>query len=280
MSEKGLTKQQSQMKNLSDVLNDPVNMAKIQAGAPKYLNSDALIRIALTAVGKSEKLLQCSAGSILQALMDCAAYGLLPSSATNEAHLVPFGKNVVLVVGYKGLIKMATNTGLVSGVRVRKVYENDKFVCEMGLDEKLEHIPAPGDRGKFKGAYAVVQFSDGEKDWSYLSIEDGLAHGKRFSKSFNNGPWKTDPESMVCKTVVRMALKYVPASPESERLSIAIARDEKMESSQDFLNIPSTSDKEDIPEPEVLDVDSETGEVMEQSSLDLDKELLEKESKA
>jgi len=35
---------------------------------------------------------------------------------------------------------------------------------------------------------------------------------------------------------VRMALKYVPSSPESERLSIAIAKDEIMET-RGFIDI-------------------------------------------
>ena len=269
-----MTAKQKKVTTLADLLNDPVNKAKIDAGAPKYLNTDALIRVALTAVQKNEGLLKCSAGSILQACMDCATYGLTPNSATNEAHLVPFKDSCVLVVGYKGLIKLATNSGLVSGVRVRKVYTKDVFLCEMGLDEKLVHKPNLGDRGDFIGAYAVVVFTDGSKDFTYVSLEQGLAHGKKYSRAFAKSlsPWQTDPESMVCKTAVRMVLKYVPASPESERLSIAIMRDEKQDMSG-IIDLTPENQKEEIAAPKPLakapdnetppdNIDPDTGEVI------------------
>ncbi len=262
--EKELTTKQKKMTTLSDLLNDPANKAKIDAGAPKYLNTEALIRVALTAVQKNEKLMQCSAGSILQACMDCAAYGLVPSSMTNEAHLIPFGNSCILVVGYKGLIKLATNTGLVSGVKVRKVFKNDQFDYELGLDEKLIHVPALSDPGEFIGCYAIVVFTNGSKDFRYVSKEEGLAHGKRFSKNFNSksSTWKLDEEAMICKTAVRMVLKYVPSSPESERLSIAIAKDEIQET-RGFIDIPV--EKEEIPAPQALagpaiNIDPDTGE--------------------
>lgn len=275
--EKELTTKQKKMTTLSDLLNDPANKAKIDAGAPKYLNTEALIRVALTAVQKNEKLMQCSAGSILQACMDCAAYGLVPNSMTNEAHLVPFANSCVLVVGYRGLIKLATNTGLVTGVKVRKVFKNDKFDYELGLNERLDHIPALSDPGEFIGCYAIVVFTDGSKDFRYVSKEEGLAHGKRFSKNFSskNSTWKLDEEAMICKTAVRMVLKYVPSSPESERLSIAIARDEMMET-RGIIDIDPMV-KEEIPPPrsigEVdLNLDPDTGDEIPDELFDEAKE--------
>lgn len=267
-----MTAKQKKVTTLADLLNDPVNKAKIDAGAPKYLNTEALIRVALTAVQKSEALLKCSAGSILQACMDCATYGLTPNSATAEAHLVPFGNSAVLVVGYKGLIKLATNSGLVSGVRVRKVYKEDFFDCELGLDERLKHKPAIGERGEFVGAYAVVVYVDGTKDFTYVSLEQGLAHGKKYSRAFSSksSPWQSDPESMVCKTAVRMVLKYVPASPESERLSIAIMRDEKQDTGG-VIDLPTGDQKEEIEPPKKVEaevIDEETGEVIPKELFD------------
>ena len=254
--DKEMTAKQGQVKTIFDLLNSDESKKKIAQGAPKYLNSDALIRVALTAVQKNDKLMQCSAGSILQACMDCAAYGLIPSSATGEAHLVPFGKSVVLVVGYLGLIKMAQNSGLVSGVTVRKVYENDHFDHELGLNEKLVHKPIlTGERGKFIGAYAVVVKNDGSKTPYYLTMEEGLAHGKKFSKTFANGPWKSDPEAMVCKTVVKMSLKYEAKSAEDHRLTRAMLNDDKMEAGDFNIGMPHIHDDE-IKDPEPIDVES------------------------
>ena len=70
--EKEMAVKQKTMTTLSDLLNDPINKAKIQAGAPKYLNTEALFRFALTAVQKNEGRVGSSAYSILPAFMDCS----------------------------------------------------------------------------------------------------------------------------------------------------------------------------------------------------------------
>ena len=263
--EKEMTVKQKKMTTLSDLLNDPVNKKKIAMGAPKYLNSDSLIRIALTAVQKNDKLMQCTAGSILQACMDCAAYGLMPSSSVNEAHLVPFGDQATLIVGYKGLIKLATNTGLVSHVEVSKVHKNDEFRIEKGTNKQMKHIPAVSDPGEYIGSYAVVVFTSGHKDWEYISKEQGIEHGKRFSKNFNSksSTWKLDLEAMINKTIVRMALKYVPASPEnlhaSQALAKAITADEIMET-KGVIDVEPAEQKEEIPAPKPLAENTEQKE--------------------
>jgi recombination protein RecT len=267
--EKEMTTREKKLTTLSDLLNDPSSQAKMAKAAPAYLNTETLTRVALTAVQKNEALMKVSAGSILQACMDCAAYGLVPNSMTNEAHLVPFGNSCVLVVGYKGLIKLATNTGLVSAVKVRKVFENDFFKYELGLNDILEHKPATSNPGKFIGCYAVVVFTDGTQDFRYVSKEEGLAHGKRFSKNFGSksSTWKLDEEAMICKTAVRMVLKYVPSSPEnlkrSEALSRAITSDERMESGAGIIDIEQAEEiRAPKPVEASVDVDPETGEVI------------------
>ena len=266
--EKEMTVRQKKMSTLSDLLNDPASQQKMAKAAPAYLSTEMLTRVALTAVQKNEALMRVSPGSILQACMDCAAYGLVPNSMMNEAHLIPFGTSCVLVVGYNGLIKLATNTGLVSAVKVRKVFENDHFEYELGLNEKLDHKPATSDPGNFIGCYAIVVFTDGTKDFRYVSKEEGLAHGKRFSKNFGSksSTWKLDEEAMICKTAVRMVLKYVPSSPEnlkrSEALSRAISSDERMESGAHVIDLEP---KEEIKMPEPVKdeyIDPDTGEVV------------------
>lgn len=280
--EKELTKKQKKLQTLSDLLNSKESQSKMAKAAPKYLDTEALTRVAISAVQKNEKLMQCTAGSILQACMDCAAYGLVPNSMTNEAHLVPFKDTCVLIVGYKGLIKLATNTGLVTMVKVRKVFKNDYFKYQLGLNDILEHRPALSDPGDFIGCYAIVVFTDGKQDFRYVSKEEGLDHGRRFSKNFSskNSTWKVDEEAMICKTSVRFVLKYVPSSTvnikQSEMLAHAIAKDEMMETG--IIDIDKVEPlKEEVATPQKLKkeeekkedrVDPVTGEVMPDSLFD------------
>ena len=51
-----------------------------------------------------------------------------------------------------------------------------------------------------------------------MTKEQAIAHGKRYSKSFNNGVWKEDPEAMCLKTVLKLLLsKYGILSIEMQR---------------------------------------------------------------
>jgi len=244
--------------SIKDFLMSPDSQAKIQQLAPVFLKPESVVRVALTAMQKNSKLLECTEGSLLQALIDCASYGLVPSSTTNEAHLIPFGDQCVLVVGYKGLIKLATNTGLVSHVEVSKVYKNDEFYIEKGTEKKMRHIPAVSNPGDYIGSYAVVVFTSGHKDWEYVSKELGMEHAKRFAKGLHKkdrsgnktSPWLTDQPSMDAKTAVRMALKYVPASPQSAKLTEAIARDELQETRGPIDVTWNEPEKDEIPPPE------------------------------
>lgn len=290
--EKEALAKKSAAATLADLLKDPVNKKKIAESCARGLDPDKLVRVALTAMQKNPLLLQCTSGSVLKSLMDCASYGLMPNSHTNEAHLVPFRNNkqncweCVLVPGYNGLTKMATNTGHVSHVTVREVYKNDHLEFEYGLNEKLVHRPANGEPGEFIGAYSIVRFKDGGNEFRVVLLEEGRAHRDRFSPAYkkNKGsPWNTDEPAMIMKTSLRKVLKYVPSSPESEKLAIAIARDERLESAgyEGLLEMenPEGEQKEEIPGPEPIDVDPDTGEVLSdedrqrQESLRLDAEL-------
>jgi len=190
-----------------------------------------------------------------------------------EAHLIPFKDTCQLVVGYKGLLKLATNTGLIKGVRVRKVMMNDVFDYQEGLDERLDHKPAEGKRGDFRGAYAIILFKDGDKTFEYVSANEGEEHRKRFSRAKKgSSPWDTNFEAMVMKTALRKALKYIPASPdtESERMNAALHHDERVE---DGIIDIEVEEKEEIPEPKAKSekkneeppeevIDEDTGEVI------------------
>lgn len=270
--EKTALTQKNKMQSLADLLRSDDVKTKIIEGAPKYYNLDALIRVAISSIQRNPKLLECTQNSVMNALINCAYYGLVPESQTNEAHLVPFKDTCVLITGYQGLIKMATNSGVVSHVEVSHVYENDFFDYELGLDKRLKHKPAPTNPGEYIGSYAVVVYATGKKDFRYVTKEEGLDHGKRFSKTFSRGDstWKTDTPSMVLKTAIRMIMKFIPKSPQSERLLIAIARDELLETKGPYFDIPIPS-KEEITTPQPLkkengksegsgEIDPETGE--------------------
>lgn len=118
------------------------------------------------------------------------------------------------------------------------------------------------------GYFASFELLNGFKKSAYWTRDEVLAHAKRFSKSFNNGPWQTDFDAMACKTVLISIMKtYAPMSIEMQN---AVEMDGKVATineetgQEEFIDadaIDAQNENADVTEG-VL-VDTETGEVLE-----------------
>jgi recombination protein RecT len=205
---------------------------QIQLALPKHVSPDRMLRIILTTVQRTPKLLECTRESMLGCIVSCAQLGLEPDGLLGHAYLIPFfnGREnrleCQLIVGYKGLLKLARQSGEIASISARVVHEKDDFEFEYGLAEKLRHVPSMDeDPGKPVYAYAIFRLKDGSHHFDVMSAREIQAIRKR-SKSGNNGPWVTDEEEMWKKTVLRRASKMSPASIE-DRMARAITLDER-----------------------------------------------------
>lgn len=183
---------------------------------PKHLSAERMTRIALTELRKTPKLAQCDPMSFCGAIMICAQLGLEPGGALGHIYLIPYGKQVQVVVGYKGMIDLARRSGQIVSLSAHEVHENDIFEFEYGLEEKLRHVPNMKDRGELMAVYAVAHLVGGGHQIEVMSKSDVDKIRKR-SKSASNGPWVTDYEEMAKKTVLRKLFKYLPVSIEIQK---------------------------------------------------------------
>src|SRR5690606_38632497 len=77
--------------------------------------------------------------------------------------------SVQVIIGYKGLIDLARRSGQIVSIAAHEVCEADQFDLVYGLDEKLEHRPAMGERGEAIGFYAVAKLKDGGHCFEFMS---------------------------------------------------------------------------------------------------------------
>ena len=256
-----VTKKENKPKTIFDV---------IQAGAkqfatalPKHINSDRFVRIAITTIRQNPKLAQCNQESLLGALMVSAQLGLEPG-VLGQCYLIPYGRECQFQIGYKGMIELLRRSGQLKDIYAYSVYENDEFEMTYGLNRDLKHKPNLQDRGNFIGCYCVAVLKDDARAFEYMTKEEIEAHGKKFSKTYGNGPWKTDFEAMAHKTVVKKMLKWLPVSVEFLEMA---NKDEKTFKVAD----EKTGETEEVI---VLDdgmvVNGETGEVIQDSTDDKD----------
>ena len=246
----------------------------IQSGAkqfatalPKHINSDRFVRIAITTIRQNPKLAQCNQESLLGALMVSAQLGLEPG-VLGQCYLIPYGRECQFQIGYKGMIELLRRSGQLKDIYAYSVYENDEFEMTYGLNRDLKHKPNLQNKGNFIGCYCVAVLKDDARAFEYMTKEEIEAHGKKFSKTYGNGPWKTDFEAMAHKTVVKKMLKWLPVSVEFLEMA---NKDEKTFKVAD----EKTGETEEIIVLEDgMVVNGETGEVIEEpkdSGKDMDK---------
>lgn len=247
------------------------NIGSVQAVASATLNPERMTRLVCAAASRDEKLAQCSPLSILRSLAQAASMGLEPFDGRNEVHLVPRwnkkangGKGAMeatCLVGYQGLIRLATDTGKVRNIEARVVYAKDTFEVDYGVAPKITHRPTfEKDRGDIVAFYAVAHLVDGGSQFEVLANHEVEAIRDR-SKDGKDGfsPWKSDYAEMGRKTAVRRLGKYLP---KSQALAHALENQAKAEAGEyfDAETVPSRpGDAPELSGPEVeTDGDGET----------------------
>ena len=193
---------------------------EIAKALPQVMTPERFTRIALSAVSNTPKLGSCTPQSFLGAMMNAAQLGLEPNTPLGQAYLIPFENRKKGItecqfqIGYKGLIDLAYRSGEVKMIDAQTVYENDEFEYELGMDPVLKHKPARTNRGNPIYFYATFKLTNGGQGFQVMSIEDVQDHAKKYSKTYNNGPWQTNFEEMAKKTVLKKLLKYAPLKTE------------------------------------------------------------------
>lgn len=194
---------------------------------PKTLSIDRLLKVAQIAATTTPALAECDVPSLVGAIGQCAQMGLEPNTVLGHAYLVPFNvkrkdgrgnerwvKSVQVVIGYKGLIDLARRSGQIVSIAAHEVCEADHFELVYGLDEKLNHTPAMGDRGQVVGFYAVAKLQGGGHAFEFMSLHQVREIMKATQSKGGYGPWKDHFIEMGRKTVIRRLAKYLPLSVE------------------------------------------------------------------
>lgn len=197
---------------------------KVALAIPRHLSADRFARIALVAINKTPKLVQCTKTSLLQCLYDLSALGLEPDG--RRAHLIPYGDKCTLIIDYKGIAELVRRSGEVSDLHADIICDGDEFSYCFGTGSHLKHkIELRKPRGEVIGAYSYVRLKDGTDSFDVMSKDEVEAIRKR-SRSGSSGPWVTDWSEMAKKTVFRRHSKWLPLSPD---LRDAIEKDEDVD---------------------------------------------------
>lgn len=182
-------------------------------------------QFALQAVTKNPYLQKCNLETIKNAVINIASVGLTLNPADGYAYLVPEYNKAAnqqecqLRVSFKGLIKIANDSGAIKWVKADVVKANDKFTYR-GINELPIHEMNPfADRGETIGVYCIAKTC--ENDYLVDMIPKAEIDLIR-SCAKTDMVWGKWYDEMAKKAVIKRAAKQWPKSKNSNVLHNAI----------------------------------------------------------
>jgi recombination protein RecT len=203
---------------------------------------DLFVRSVMMAMRQTPALVECSPQSIIIAVAQACAMGLPPNTPLGLSYLVPFKGQCQLIPGYKGLIRLAIQSGEVTSIRARVIYEGQPYSVKYGTKEDVDHDPINVEFSddKIVAVYAIAKLPNGEREFEFMykSEIDKIRARSQAAKS-DKSPWTTDYAEMTKKTVIKRLCKNLPLSEENEKhrhLGKAIQLQERDEMGGDPLS--------------------------------------------
>lgn len=169
----------------------------------------------LTLANSYVDLQQCDPNKVFNECLKAATLDLPLDQNLGFAYVLPYKDwrtgtvRPQFQMGYKGFIQLAMRSGEYETIGVREVYSNEFQGYDVFTGEEIIKFLPVSERGKEVIGYASFFITlKGFRKRLYMSNEDLDKHGAKYSKSYNNknGIWKTEPDAMKKKTVLKLLL--------------------------------------------------------------------------
>lgn len=200
-------------------------------------------QFAIQAIMKNPMLQKCTRETLQDAVINVAAVGLTLNPADGYAYLVPeYNKTVKrtecqLRVSFRGLLKVATDTGAIAWVKAEVVKENDTFEYRGVNQMPMHHMdPFRPDRGETIGVYCVARTNSGDFLVDTISRAE-IDLIRKCAKTDN--VWRQWFDEMAKKSVIKRAAKQWPKTQKSSVLhkTIEVINDTEGSDYDDFGTI-------------------------------------------
>lgn len=158
--------------------------------------------------------------SLKSAILNVSAIGVSLNPANQHAYLVPRAGQICLDISFRGLVKLATDSGSIKWAKAELIYKKDTFKYRGPAETPLHEANVFGDRGEMIGGYCIAKLPDGDTLIDVMPVDE-IHKIRATSQAFKKGggPWVDWYEEMCKKTIIKRASK---SWPESVRLNQAV----------------------------------------------------------
>jgi len=213
----------------------------------------------LSVVNNNKLLQNADPKTIYSSAMVAASLDLPINPNLGFAAIVPYGGSAQFQIMVRGLTQLAIRSGQYAKITNCDVHEGELIKADPFTDEYVfDATKRVSD--KVIGYMAFFRTIGGFEKYLYMTKEEALAHGKKYSKSFSRGVWTTDPDAMGRKTVLKMLLSRFGI------LSIEMQRAIKFDQGVVKNDLTQISNVDEIDDAEVEYIDNPTTGVDEEKA--------------
>jgi len=246
----------------TDVTIKPVKEIRLQLETPAVREqfdnvlgkeSGAFVSSVIDLYNGDKKLQKCKPAAVIMECLKAASLKLPINKSLGFAYVIPYDNSPQFQIGYKGIIQLALRTGQFKYLNEGIIYDGQTLIRDQ-IRGTMD-IQGEPKSDKAIGYFCYMELNSGYQKSVAITRAEAEAHGKKFSKTFANGPWKTDFDAMALKTVVKKLSKYFPMTIEMSQ-SLEQADEDSVQ-----LDIDMNANTEEIIDAETRVVDKETGEI-------------------
>lgn len=191
----------------------------------------AFIASVIGAVNGNSALQKADPASVFGSAMIAATLNLSVVPTLGQAAIVPYKGNAQFQIMVRGLVQLAQRTGLYKTINAGEVYEDeydgeDLLTGDVSFHRVHDGYRDNGNTDKIVGYFAYFETTTGFKKTEYWTKEDVTNHAQRFSKSYNNGPWRDNFDAMAKKTVLKSLINHYGPMSVDTQLAEAISKDQ------------------------------------------------------
>jgi len=200
------------------------------------------------------KIQNCTAQSVLGAIMQSVILGFEPIPGLGLAAFIPYGDKLHFQIEYKGYLDLLYRTGMYDAIYAEVVRDGDEFDYWLGVDPGILHKPKDY-KGKLTHVYAVARLKGSSIPiFRVLTKEEVYEIRDHYSQAYRSGkkdsPWFGIREAEMWKKTAILQLQK--SLPKSITIQKAAVTDEKAVDIEDFDTKTKEIDYSKLPIAEVL----------------------------
>lgn len=211
-----MTKELATAKDLRGMLASPAIRERFESILGNKARAFASSIISVTQ--GNDALQKCEPGSIIASAAMAASLDLPIIGSLGQSCIVPYSGKAQFQIMARGFVQLAIRSGQYKTMNAVEVHEGE-IVSRNRLTGEIDFNPDGKKSDKIVGFLFYFKLKSGYEKYTYMTVEEAQAHGKKYSKSYgsDHSKWKTDFNAMALKTVVKQGLsKWGPLSTEMQ----------------------------------------------------------------